>query len=105
MWAMMQKFRTRACFVVTAITVSRENTHVAVVLAIGVLGTVAGVVLLLNLFGAGDYVIRRVTPKYLGVLPPSFAASRRGLPILPTPVIAIRLLCLGLRLTSQPLPI
>src|SRR5256885_15557301 len=89
MWAMMQKFRTRACFVVTAITVSRENTHVAVVLAIGVLVTVAGVVLLLNLFGTGDYVIRRVTSKYLGELPPGFAASRRGFRIYATLVIAI----------------
>src|SRR2546423_3361128 len=105
MWAMMQKFRTSACFVVTAIRVSRENTHVAVVLAIGGLVTVAGVVLLLNLFGAGDYVIRRVTSKYLGELPPGFAASRRGFRIYATLVIAIGVVCLGLGLTSTLLPI
>src|SRR5256885_7471845 len=105
MWAMMQKFRTSACFVVTAMRVSRENTHVAVVLAIGVLVTVAGLVLLLNLFGAGDYVSRRVTSKYLGELPPGFAASRRGFRIYATLVIAIGVVRLGLGLTSTLLPI
>src|SRR5205823_10118371 len=100
MCAMMQKFRTSACFVVTAITVSRENTHVAVVLAIGGLVTVAGVVLLLNLFGAGDYVMRRLTSKYLRELPPGLAASRRGLRIYATLVIAIGVLSLGPGLTS-----
>ena len=77
----------------------------AVVLAIGVLVTMAGVVLLLNLFGAGDYVIRRVTSKYLGELPPGFAASRRGFRIYATLVIAIGVVCLGLGLTSTLLPI
>src|SRR5256885_12114478 len=96
MWAMMQKFRTSACFVVTAMRVSRENTHVAVVLAIGVLVTVAGAVLLLNLFGAGDYVIRRVTSRYLGTLPPGFAASKRGFRIYAVLVLAVGVLCLGL---------
>src|SRR5437868_12189209 len=105
MWAMMQKFRTSACLVVTAITVSRENTHVAAVLAIGVLVTLAGVVLLLNLLGAGDYVIRRVTSKYLGELPPGFAASRRGFRIYATLVIAVGIVGLGVGLLGSLVPI
>ncbi len=77
----------------------------AVVLAIGVALCVAGVVLLLNLFGAGDYVIRRVTSKYLGSLPPGYAASKRGFRIYAALVLAIGVVCLGLGLTFPLLPV
>ncbi|TMD97092.1 MAG: hypothetical protein E6I72_07600 [Chloroflexi bacterium] len=77
---------------------------VAVVLVIGVVLAVAGVVLLVNLFGAGDHVIRRVTSKYLGSLPPGFAASRRGFRIYALLVFAVGILCLGLAATSWFLP-
>jgi hypothetical protein len=82
-----------------------ENTHVAVVLAIGILLTAAGLVLLFNLFGAGDYVIRSVTSKYLGSLPPGFAASRRGFQIYATLLIAVGIVCIGLGITDKALPI
>jgi hypothetical protein len=78
---------------------------VAVVLAIGVVLAIAGVVLLLNLLGAGDYVIRRVTSKYLGSLPPGYAASKRGFRIYAVLVLAIGVVCVGLGLTSSVLPL
>jgi hypothetical protein len=78
---------------------------VAVVLAIGILLAVAGLVLLFNLFGAGDYVIRTVTSKYLGSLPPGFAASRRGFQVYATLLISIGIVCIGLGITGALLPI
>jgi hypothetical protein len=78
---------------------------VGVVLAIGVLLSAAGIVLLVNLFGAGDYVIRTVTSKYLGSLPPGYAASKRGFRIYSVLVLAVGLVCAGLGLTDRLLPI
>lgn len=77
----------------------------AVVLAIGILLTTAGIVLLFNLLGAGDYVIRTVTSKYLGTLPPGFAASRRGFQVYATLLIAIGIVCIGLGITDRLLPV
>ena len=73
--------------------------------AIGVLLGAAGIVLLVNLFGAGDYVIRRVTSRYLGTLPPGFAASRRGFRIYAVLILALGLVCLGLGLIERVLPV
>jgi hypothetical protein len=78
---------------------------VAAVLVIGVLLTLAGLALLLNLFGAGDYVIRTVTSKYLGSLPPGYAASKRGFRIYAVLVLAVGLVCAGFGLTDRLLPI
>ena len=75
------------------------------VLAIGVALTIAGVVLLTNLLGAGDYVIRRVTAQYLGSLPPGFAASRRGFRTYSVLVIAVGLVCAGVGLIERTIPI
>jgi hypothetical protein len=66
------------------------------VLAIGVLLCVAGVVLLLNVGGAGDLVMRRVTSQPLGELAPGFAASRHGFQTYATLVIAIGVFAVGL---------
>ena len=77
----------------------------AVVLAIGIVVAAAGLVLLFNLFGAGDYVIRTVTSKYLGSLPPGFAASRRGFRVYAALLIAIGIVCIGLGITDRLLPI
>ena len=71
------------------------------VLAIGILLCVAGAALLLNLFGAGDLVIRRVTSRPLGELAPGFAASPRGFKIYATLVISVGILCLGLAATGR----
>jgi hypothetical protein len=74
---------------------------VVIVLVIGILLCVAGLVLLLNLFGAGDLVMRRVTSQPLGELAPGFAASRRGFRVYAVLVLAIGILCLGLAATAR----
>ena len=66
------------------------------VLAIGVLLCAAGLVLLLNVAGAADLVMRRVTSQPLGELAPGFAASRRGFQTYAALVIAIGLFAVGL---------
>src|SRR5260370_38203301 len=66
------------------------------VLAIGVILGVAGLVLLLNVAGAGDLVMRRVTSQPLGELAPGFAASRRGFQTYSALVIAIGVFAVGL---------
>ena len=66
------------------------------VLAIGVLLLVAGLVLLLNVGGAGDLVMRRVTSQSLGELAPGFAASRSGFKTYAALVIAIGVFATGL---------
>jgi hypothetical protein len=73
---------------------------VAVVLVIGVFLFAAGLVLLVNLFGAADLVMRRVTSQPLGELAPGFAASRRGFRTYSVLVLAIGILCLGLAATA-----
>lgn len=77
----------------------------ALILVIGVLLSLAGFVLLLNIFGAGDYVIRRVTSQPLGTLPPGFAATRRGFRTYATLVLAVGILCLGIAMTARYLPV
>jgi len=69
---------------------------VTLVLAIGVLFFAAGFVLLLNVFAAGDYVIRHLTSRSLGQLAPGFAATARGLRTYATLLLAIGVVCLGL---------
>jgi hypothetical protein len=78
---------------------------VNVVLTIGVLLVVAGLVLLLNLFGAGDAVIRRVTSRSLGELAPGFAASRRGFKTYAALVLAVGVMCVGLAETARFIPL
>ena len=74
-------------------------------LAIGVVLTLIGSAWLLNLFGAGDYVIKRVTSRYLGDLPPGFAATTRGFRVYSILVLAVGVLCLGLGATERFLPL
>ncbi len=78
---------------------------VGVVLAIGLLLCLAGLVLLFNLFGAGDAVIRRVTSRSLGELAPGFAASRRGFRTYAMLVLAVGILCVGLAMAARFLPL
>ena len=78
---------------------------VTATLVIGLLLALAGVVLLLNLFGAGDYLIRTVTSKYLGSLPPGYAASAQGFRVYALLVLAVGLVCVGFGLTGRLLPI
>jgi hypothetical protein len=74
-------------------------------MVIGVVLVVAGLVLLLNLFGAGDLVMRRVTSQPLGELAPGFAASRRGFRTYAVLVLAVGVLCVGLAETAGFLPL
>jgi hypothetical protein len=67
---------------------------------IGVLLGLAGLVLLVNLFGAADLVMRRVTSQPLGELAPGFAASRRGFKTYAVLILAIGILCIGLAATA-----
>lgn len=67
----------------------------AVVLAFGILLAIAGIVLLLDLFGAGAFVMRHVTSKYLGSLPPGFANSKRGFRVYSVLLVAIGVIFLG----------
>ena len=76
-----------------------------VVLGIGILLCIAGVVLLLNLFGAGDIVIRRVTSRSLGELAPGFAASKRGFRTYATLVLSVGILCVALATTAIFVPL
>jgi hypothetical protein len=66
------------------------------VLAIGVILFVAGLLLLLNVAGAGDLVMRRVTSQPLGELAPGFAASRGGFKTYAALVLAIGVFAVGL---------
>jgi hypothetical protein len=50
----------------------------AALLVIGVLLALAGLVLLFNVAGAAAFVMRHVTSKYLGTLPPGYANSKLG---------------------------
>jgi len=71
-----------------------------VVLALGIVLCAAGVVLLFNLLGAGDYVIRRVTSRSLGELAPGFAASRNGFRTYAALVIAVGALAIGIAIEN-----
>lgn len=76
-----------------------------VVLVIGIVLCLVGAVWLLNVFGAADYTIKRVTSKYLGSLPPGFAASTRGFRVYSVLVLALGVLCLGLGVIERSVPL
>ncbi|HEV2414855.1 MAG TPA: hypothetical protein VGX27_08595 [Candidatus Dormibacteraeota bacterium] len=73
----------------------------AVVLVLGALIVIVGVVLLVNLLGAGDFVMRTVTSKYLGSLPPGYAASKAGFRIYSLLVVAIGVVFAGVGLAGS----
>jgi len=71
-----------------------------VVVALGVLISAAGVILLLNVAGAADVVMKRVTSQPLGELAPGFAATRRGFNTYASLVLAVGIFALGLGLAA-----
>jgi hypothetical protein len=73
---------------------------VSATLVIGAVIVVLGAVLLANLFGAADMVIKVVTSRYLGSLPPGFAASPGGFRIYAALIIAIGLIFAGFGLAE-----
>jgi hypothetical protein len=78
---------------------------VAFVLALGALLCLVGSALLLDLFSAANYVMRRVTSQPLGSLAPGFAATQRGFRTYATLVIAVGLLCAGIGMTAVFIPL
>jgi hypothetical protein len=68
---------------------------VAGVLVIGALLFVIGIVLLFNLAGAGDFVMRHVTSRSIGTLPPGYANSRAGFRVYSALVISIGCVFMG----------
>ena len=68
---------------------------VSATLVIGGVIVLIGVVLALNVLGAGAFVMRNVTSRYLGSLPPGYAASQAGFRVYSLLVIAIGLLFAG----------
>jgi hypothetical protein len=70
-------------------------------LVVGVLISLAGIALLLNVGGAGDLVIRRVTSRSLGELAPGYAASRGGFKVYAMLVLAIGVAATGLEITDR----
>jgi hypothetical protein len=75
------------------------------VLALGVLISAAGGVLLLNLFGSADMVIHRVTSHSLGELAPGFAATRRGFRVYAALVLSVGIICGGLGVIIRSIPL
>jgi hypothetical protein len=70
-------------------------------LIVGVLLSLAGIALLLNVGGAGDFVIRRVTSRSLGELAPGYAASPGGFKVYATLVLAVGVAVTGLELVDR----
>ena len=75
------------------------------VVALGLLITATGIVLLLNVRGAADVVMRRVTSQPLGELAPGFAATRRGFNTYATLILAIGLFGTGLGVAAWFVPL
>ncbi len=69
-------------------------------LVIGVLLAVVGIVLLFNVAGAADFVMRHVTSKNLGTLPPGFANSKPGFRIYSALLISLGGVFIGVFLAA-----
>lgn len=76
-----------------------------VVLLIGIALCIAGLAWLLNVFGAADRTIRRVTSRYLGSLPPGFASTVRGFRVYSVLVLSLGVLCLGVGTLERSVPL
>ena len=70
-------------------------------LIVGVLLSLAGIALLLNVGGAGDFVIRRVTSRSLGELAPGYAASPGGFKVYATLIFVLGVAVTGLEITDR----
>ena len=76
-----------------------------IVLAIGIILCAAGLAWLLNVFGAADYTIRRITSRYLGSLPPGFASTVRGFRVYAILVLSLGVICLGAGSLDRSVPL
>jgi hypothetical protein len=68
---------------------------VSATLLIGGLIALIGLVLFLDVLGAGAFVMRHITSRYLGSLPPGYAASKGGFRVYALLIISIGLLFAG----------
>ena len=75
------------------------------VLALGIVLIVVGAAWLLNVLGAGDLVMRRVTQQNLGSLAPGYAGTKRGFRVYSMLVIAVGVVCVGIGLVEQFAPL
>jgi hypothetical protein len=66
------------------------------VVALGLVLVAVGTVLLVNLYGSADAVIRKVTSRNLGELAPGYAASPRGFRVYATLILALGVAVAGL---------
>ena len=71
------------------------------VIAIGVLLWVAGLILLFNVAGAADAVIRTLTSRSLGELAPGFAASPRGFKVYAVLILEVGVAVTGLGIAAS----
>jgi hypothetical protein len=74
-------------------------------LVVGVIISLAGIALLFNVGGAGDFVIRRVTSRSLGELAPGYAASRGGFKVYAVLVLTVGVAVTGLELVDRVEPL
>ena len=70
-------------------------------LVVGVIIALAGIALLFNVGGAGDFVIRRVTSRSLGELAPGYAASPGGFKVYATLILAVGVAVTGLETADR----
>ena len=78
---------------------------VVVAAALGGALVLVGAILLLNLGGAGDLVVRRVTSQPLGDLAPGYAATPRGFRTYASLVLAIGIVCIALWIAGWSAPL
>ena len=78
---------------------------VSATLVIGGVIVLIGVVLALNVLAAGGFVMRNLTSRYLGSLPPGYAASLTGFRVYALLVIAIGLMFAGFGEAETSVPI
>jgi hypothetical protein len=75
------------------------------IVALGLVLVAVGAVLLVNLGGSADAVIRRVTSRNLGELAPGYAARRGGFRVYATLILALGVAVAGLGISAgAPLP-
>ena len=73
--------------------------------AVAALLVVGGLVLLLNVGGAANFVIRHLTSKNLGTLAPGYAASRNGFRVYAILILSIGVATAGLAVgPAAPVP-
>ena len=70
------------------------------IIALGLVLVAVGVVLLVNLGGSADMVIRRLTSRNLGELAPGYAASRGGFRVYATLILALGVAVAGLGVST-----